>query len=57
MLTKECVWGVWKSERREKGGEKMEGGFIFFLWRKKKGEMIILYPSPPFLVFPKWEET
>lgn len=36
MLTKECVWGVWKSERREKGGEKMEGGFIFFLWRKKK---------------------
>ena len=22
MLTKECVWGVWKSERREKGGEK-----------------------------------
>ena len=57
MLTKECVWGVWKSERREKGGEKMEGGFIFFLWRKKKGEMIILYPSPPFLIFLKWEET
>jgi len=26
----------WKSERREKGGEKMEDGFIFFLWKKKK---------------------
>ena len=49
--------GGWKSERREKGGEKMEDGFIFFLWREKKGEMIILYPSPPFLIFLKWEET
>ena len=28
-----------------------------FYGEKKKGEMIILYPSPPFLVFPKWEET
>lgn len=53
MLTKECVWGVWKSERREKGGEKMEGGFIFFLWRKKKRRDDYFISKPTIFSFSK----